>query len=124
MRRKYFLTVPEYAKNTHFSERHVRRLIKEGKIQAKKVGRKWIILADQTKDLKIHYHYCTPGIKVPIPPIPPDGLIWDNDEKGFVPIEKYAKKHGLPIKVVNGKKCVFYKPTIDEIKNAILFQSQ
>ncbi len=74
MRRKYFFSVGEYAKETHYSPRHVRRLIKEGKISAQKVGRSYLILADQSKKPRVRWHYSPSGIRVPIPPIAPEGL--------------------------------------------------
>lgn len=39
-----FLTLRDYALKLHFSERHVRRLLSQGKIEGGvKVGRKWLI---------------------------------------------------------------------------------
>jgi len=106
MRRKYFLSVGEYAKETHYSPRHVRRLIKEGEISAQKVGRSYLILADQSKKPRVRWHYSPSGIRVPIPPIAPEGLHWDMSSRRFVPIEKYAKEKGYRLVMRNGKKLI------------------
>ena len=105
-RHRYFLTVAEYAKEVHYAQRHVRRLIKEGKISAQKIGRRYQILVEQSKKAKVYWHYVKPGLKVPIPPLPPDGLIWDMKKKRFVPIGKYAKEHGYRIVIVNKKRLI------------------
>lgn len=104
MRRKYFFTVGEYAREKHICPRHVRRLVKEGKISAQKVGRNYQILADQSKKPRVRWHYSPLGVRVPILPIAPEGLHWDMSKRCFVPIEKYAKEHGLRLVTRNGKK--------------------
>jgi hypothetical protein len=46
---KQDLTIREYSEKNHYSERHVRRLIKQGKITARQItnGGKWLIPANQ-----------------------------------------------------------------------------
>lgn len=106
MRRKHFFSVSEYAKETYYTPRHVRRQIKEGKISAQKIGRNWQILADQSKKARVTWHYYAPGKRVGIPPIAPDGLIWDMAKGRFVPIEKYAREHGYRVVRKGGKRLV------------------
>ncbi len=52
MKKKYFLSVKEYGKDRGYSPGHVRRLIREGKISAQKIGRSYQILIDQTKEVQ------------------------------------------------------------------------
>lgn len=106
MKKKHFYSVQEYAKERHLSLGYVRRLCKEGKISAFKEGRSWGIMVDQTKKAKVTWYTTESGVKLPIPPIPPDGLFWDMGKMRFVSIEKYAKEHGYKIKVVDGKKLI------------------
>ena len=113
-RRRHFFTVEEYAKEVNYTPRHVRRLIKEGKINAQKIGRRFQIWADQSKKAKVEWHYVKPGLKVPIPPSPPDGLIWDMKKNKFVLIEKYAKEHGYQVTNKDGKKAILFPPALDD----------
>ncbi len=106
MKKKYVFTVKEYAIQANYTERHVRRLIGEGKINAQKVGRRYQIPADQSKWGKVTYQYTESGIRIPMPPLPPDGLIWDMGKNRFVPIDKYAKEHGYKVVIVHGKKLI------------------
>ncbi len=106
VKRKHFYSVREYAKERHFEPRHVRRLCHEHKVSAFKEGRRWVILADQTKKARVTWHYYAPGKRVPIPPTPPEGLIWDMAKGRFVLIEKYAKEHGYRVVRVRGKRRV------------------
>ena len=111
MRRKHFLSVSEYAKEKHYTPHHVRRQIREGKINAQKIGRNWQILVDQGKKARVTWRYYAPGKKVAISPIAPDGLIWDMAKGRFVPIEKYAKEHGYPVVREGGKRLVGITPS-------------
>lgn len=103
---KTWFSVKEFARRIDYTERHVRRMIKEGRINAQKVGRKYQIPADQSKWGKLTYHRTADGKLIPIPPIPPDGFIWDMDKKRFVVIEEYAKKHGYKVVITDGRKCI------------------
>ena len=120
MKRKHYYSVSEYAKERHFSRGYVRKLCAEGNISASKDGRKWVILGDQTKKARVTWHYYAPGKRVPIPPIPPDGLIWDMVKERFVPIEKYANEHGCRVVRERGKRLVEIRSgsTCDETTGA------
>lgn len=113
-RRRYLFTVEEYAKEVNYTPRHVRRLINEGKINAQKVGRRFQIWADQSKKAKVECQYVKPGLKVSIPPSPPDGLIWDMKKNKFVLIEKYAKEYGYRVIYEGGKKVILFPPDKDD----------
>ncbi|MFC2066831.1 hypothetical protein ACFLUO_07280 [Chloroflexota bacterium] len=112
-KRKHFYSVQEYASERHFSLGYVRRLCKKGEISAFKEGRSWVILGDQTKKVKVTWYKAAPGIRVPIPPDPPDGLIWDMKKNQFVLIEKYAKEHGYRVINKCGKKAIVFPPDLD-----------
>lgn len=65
-----------------------------------------MILGDQTKKATVSWCYTPSGTKVPVPPIPPDGLIWDMAKGRFVPREKYARDKGYRLVTSNGKKLI------------------
>jgi len=106
MKRKHFFSVSEYAKETNYTPRHVRQQIKEGKLSAQKIGRNWQILADQGKKPRVTRTYYAPGKSVTMPPIAPEGLIWDMAKGRFVPIEIFAKEHGHRVVRKGGKRLI------------------
>jgi hypothetical protein len=104
VKRKHFFSVKEYAEERHLTPGQVRRLCERGEVSAYREGRKWVILADQTDKARAEVYYPAPGITVLIPPIPPDGHIWDMAKARVIPIDRYFKEHGGRTVTVNGKR--------------------
>lgn len=114
-RTKLYDTTNEYAQRKHFSPRNVRRMCEKGEIKCVRDGHRWLIPRDQTKDISpTLYDFPKSGKQVEVPPIPPDGFIWDPKRKQFVLIKKYAKENNFRLITKDGKQLIDCRTGVPE----------